>query len=183
MYKYSLFLCLLCFCAPRLDEIAFYGHEHKNIRMRIGDAEFIEYCKKNYPSIDSASNKMAEFGWQYMRLGNFNYAMRRFNECWLLDSLNPRAYWGIALIVGTRDQKFKYAKELLRKAVSLDTNNCELWFDYAASNLNVIKFAKDTNQYYRIEAINSFNKCINLKCDEERIKQSKELIEELNKKN
>ena len=42
--------------------------------------------------------EVAKRGWQFFRQNNFQQAMRRFNEAWLLDHNSGAALWGMAAI-------------------------------------------------------------------------------------
>ncbi len=82
----------------------------------------------------SASKKAAEEGWDCLyNQKDLRNAMKFFNRAWMLDSDNPKAYWGMGIVVGIEaediadpvkrmgsiDKSIKF----LEKAQSLDTGN------------------------------------------------------------
>lgn len=47
---------------------------------------------------------MAMRGWQYLAGGDFDDAMRRFNQAWLLDKKNGTALWGMAALTANSEK-------------------------------------------------------------------------------
>lgn len=76
-----------------------YGSAQKNEAQRSADAEFISTIDQQFGGNRSkAANEIALRGWQYLRQGNSQDAMRRFNQAWLLDSGNGTALWRMGAV-------------------------------------------------------------------------------------
>jgi tetratricopeptide (TPR) repeat protein len=75
--------------------------------LRATDEEYHGDRKK--ASVDTAMR-----GWQYLSQGDYDDAMRRFNQAWLLNSKNGIALWGMAAIeasAGKSDESLKLFAE------------------------------------------------------------------------
>jgi len=48
------------------------------------------------------SRDATQRGWQAYYQGNFDTAIKRFNQGWMFDRENPEVYWGFGLIMGQR---------------------------------------------------------------------------------
>jgi tetratricopeptide (TPR) repeat protein len=74
-----------------------YGSQPKNDALKASDAIFISGMDEEYHGDRAkASMDMAMRGWQYLAAGDFDTAMRRFNQAWLLNHSNGTALWGMA---------------------------------------------------------------------------------------
>lgn len=60
-------------------------------------------------------------------MNDFETAMKRFNQAWLLDSLNANIYWGYGNILGLRDKKFKKSLAYLEKSLKMNPDNPRVW--------------------------------------------------------
>ncbi len=106
--------------AEDINLIPKYGSVTKNEAQRAADAKFlagiVEYYKGDRKK---AANEAAARGWTYLRQGNVEDAMRRFNQAWLIDNTNANALWGMAAISGGKgdiDQSLKLFSEAERYA-------------------------------------------------------------------
>jgi tetratricopeptide (TPR) repeat protein len=69
----------------------------KSAALKESDAVFIKGMDEEYHgNRKKASEDMALRGWQYLSQGDYESAMRRFNQAWLLDSKDGIALWGMA---------------------------------------------------------------------------------------
>jgi Tfp pilus assembly protein PilF len=75
-----------------------------------------------------ASNQMVKTGFDYLYKGDLKTAMYRFNQAYLLDSLNSDIYWGFGGIYMTL-QKYEEAKMQYLEGLSISPNNTHLLTD------------------------------------------------------
>ncbi|GJL64601.1 MAG: hypothetical protein NPIRA04_32550 [Nitrospirales bacterium] len=87
--------------------------------LKKADADFIKQVTDELGSRENASIAWAMRAEQYMKSGNMDYAMRRYNQSWLLNPNNYLSYWGfggVLLRQGKRDEAIKHlekAKQLI----------------------------------------------------------------------
>ncbi|MBS1532191.1 MAG: hypothetical protein JSU01_17950 [Bacteroidetes bacterium] len=81
-------------------------------------------------------------GWQYLRAGKADTAMMRFNQAWLLDSLNKDIYWGFADLLGMQ-QKFKESIPFFERYLKIDSHNVRVLQDESTSYGNLFYQTKD----------------------------------------
>lgn len=105
----------------RIDNIAMYGQpeiERPEI-LKKADEDFIKDVSKKIPDRTEASRIWHAQAEAFMEQGNLDYAMRRYNQAWLLDPNNYQPYWGFArvsLALGNPDEaieQIEKAKELV----------------------------------------------------------------------
>lgn len=85
-----------------INLLPMYGGVEKSRALRKADAEFLAFCDQNFPSRKEAAAHHAKRGWNYFYANDYNTAIKRYNQAWLLDSTNASAYWGFGIIEGTR---------------------------------------------------------------------------------
>lgn len=107
-----------------------YGGTEKTERLKQADAAYIEQMEAKFKNRRTASNSAAKEGWYYWRSRNWQTAMRRFNQSWLLDPKNHQAYWGYMVILAAQG-KFTDASDMGDKALSLAPDNHRLLCDVA----------------------------------------------------
>jgi hypothetical protein len=102
--KLSLILCCLisllaCGCAQSQDcpvdinKLPMYGNVKECKEQIEADKKFIASSEK-LSRRKAAAEHMIMRGWQYLRSNHLDTSMMRFNQAWLLDSLNSEIYWG-----------------------------------------------------------------------------------------
>jgi len=128
-------------CQDGINKLPMYGHVKKCKEQLDDDARFLAYCDK-LGSRKELSAHMIMRGWQYFRKNELDTAMMRFNQAWLLDSLNAEIYWGFADVLG-KQQQFKNTLPLFERSLKLDPNNAQVWHDASISNGNVFIETKD----------------------------------------
>jgi len=77
-----------------------------------------------------AAEDAAMRGWQFLRQGNAQDAMRRFNQAWLLDKSNGIALWGMGAIEATQG-KADSSLKLFTEAEQYIGNDIDFAVDYA----------------------------------------------------
>jgi tetratricopeptide (TPR) repeat protein len=108
----------------RIDNMPMYGQpkiERPDI-LKKADEDFIKQATSGFGSREAASKAWYVQAEKFMREGNVDYAMRRYNQAWLLNPNNYQPYWGFARIVAERDQ-LDDAIAYLEKAKSLCDDN------------------------------------------------------------
>jgi tetratricopeptide (TPR) repeat protein len=108
-----------------------YGSLPKAEWQKAADEKLIAAIDEEYKGDRKrASTEMAARGWQNLTGGNFEDAMRRFNQAWLLDKNNGRALWGMAAIQASLS-KFDNALKLLSEADKLLDGDINFSIDQA----------------------------------------------------
>ncbi len=85
---------------------------------------------------------MISLGWQYFYEKKLDVAMKRFNQAWLLDSLNADVYWGFGNLVGMQG-KFMESISLFEKSLKLNPNNAKVLLSASISYGNAFYQSKD----------------------------------------
>jgi len=80
--------------------------------------------------LKKAANDTAMRGWQYLKQGDPDDAMRRFNQAWLLDSKNGAALWGMAAVQADKE-KLDDALKLFAEAENYVGSEINFTVDYA----------------------------------------------------
>lgn len=81
-------------------------------------------------------------GWQYFYSKNLDTSVMRFNQAWLLDSLNAEIYWGLGDVLGSQG-KFQESLPFFEKAIKLNPANPKALADEANSYGNIFFQTKD----------------------------------------
>ncbi len=128
----ALILCANLACADDRNLLPKYGGLPLTaIEKEIND-KFVSGMDEDYHGdLKKASMDMAARGWQYLAAGDYDDAMRRFNQAWLLNKKNGIALWGMAAIEsssGKFDDSLKLFAEA-KKFVGSDEINFSV--DYA----------------------------------------------------
>jgi tetratricopeptide (TPR) repeat protein len=96
----SFLICFhLAFSQEERNLLPKYGSLPKTEWQKQADDAFLRATDEEYhgdrkkASLDSAAR-----GWQYLREGDLDMAMRRFNQAWLLDDHDGAALWGMAAV-------------------------------------------------------------------------------------
>jgi tetratricopeptide (TPR) repeat protein len=120
-------LCLLsqlAFATRPMNELPMYGGQHN-------------------PTVDrnpSFSRDATQRGWKAYYQGDFDTAIKRFNQGWMFDRENPEVYWGFGLIMGQRasqedpEQSLKESIRFLQMATEKAPQNGRITGDLAFSN-------------------------------------------------
>ena len=121
-----------------------YGNLQKTKDEIKADNDFIETITKFGYSKQESSNQMATKGWTALRQSDYENAMLRFNQSWLLDSTNVNALWGFGTIMGilqNSDDAIKY----LERAYKYNPTTSRLLVDISVSYLIRYNIKKDKN--------------------------------------
>lgn len=110
-----------------VDSEPMYGQGIKNEEQLAADKIFLKMCDSLYSSREMASNIHEDWGWECIQDEDNATALKRFNQAWLLDSLNSGVYWGFG-VLKYNDLQPKEALHFFKRAGSLDPENAVLWY-------------------------------------------------------
>lgn len=86
--------------------------------LKKADANFIRDVTLRFGNRVAGSNALAEQGWTAFRSKQLDSAMLRFNQAWLVNPKNFRAFWGFSAVLSQRG-KLSEAIEFLEQARDL----------------------------------------------------------------
>ncbi len=105
------------------------SHKKKSPSREKTNQAFIRNAILKYGSHEAASQQYVEEGWHKFYQKDYAISMKRFNQAWLLDSLNGNVYWGFASILGNTGSSmdtvihyFQWAQKLLPQDERLKGN-------------------------------------------------------------
>lgn len=109
-----------------------YGPTPKNEAYKAADQQFLATIDEHYKSDRKrASNEIATRGWQALRQGLVDEAMRRFNQAWLLNNSNGVALWGMGAIQANKPGQLEEALKLFSEAAPFNAGDVDFSTDYA----------------------------------------------------
>jgi tetratricopeptide (TPR) repeat protein len=108
----------------RIDNIPMYGQPalERPEALKHADEEFIKQASAGLGGREKASVAWWMQGEKYMREGNLDYAMRRYNQSWLLNPNNYQPYWGFAMVM-VDTNRFNEAIMYFKTAIKLCNDN------------------------------------------------------------
>lgn len=123
------------FCGVALAEdinlLPKYGSANKSEAQKVADAKFLGNIDEHYKGDrKKAAGEVSARGWQFLRQGNVDDAMRRFNQAWLIDSTNLAALWGMAAVSGSKGD-FEQSMKLFSEAERSAGSDIDFAVDYA----------------------------------------------------
>jgi len=101
----------------RMDNWPMYGQPNipRPEEFKSFDEAFIKQATEIFGSRENASKAWFHVGERFTNEGNLDYAMRRYNQSWLLNPGNYQPFWGFGRVLVAR-KKFDEAIEHLEKA-------------------------------------------------------------------
>lgn len=125
MYSPLVVALLLASCATppsgeRVDNLPMYGQPQltRPDALKKADEEFINQAAAGLGSREQASKAWAAQADRFMAQGNLDFAMRRYNQSWLLNPSNYQPHWGFGRVLIERG-KVDAAIEHLERANQL----------------------------------------------------------------
>lgn len=138
-------------CLEGINKLPMYGNVKKCKEQIESDKAFVNLCAKNYNGdLKKAAEYFVQRGWDCFYQNKPDTAMMRFNQAWLLDSLNAEAYWGFGNLTGMQ-QKYKESLPLFERALTLAPNNAKIW--ESASNSYGNLFIQTNDRIYLNKSI------------------------------
>ncbi|MDB5234163.1 MAG: hypothetical protein JWR44_1156 [Hymenobacter sp.] len=113
-------------CPEGINVLPMYGNKPKCPEQIEADKEFLAACDQQFASRKLASEHHLSAGWRCTEKGEFDPAMKRFNQAWLLDSTNAEVYWGFANVLGMKKQ-FRASIPLFTKYLKMNAANADVW--------------------------------------------------------
>ena len=156
----TIFLCFFMIncsnedCPQDINKLPMYGNKKKCKEQVQYDLIFIKETDKIFPNRSKAAIYYIKRGWDYFYKNELDTAMMRFNQAWLLDSLNPDIYWGFGNLLG-QQQKYKESLVYFEKSLKKNPNNSKVWESASTSlgNLfiktNDVAFLNKTIDYLK----------------------------------
>lgn len=87
------------------QEIPLWEGVQKTDQMLAADKQLVESVRQSTNgNLQAGARRAIELGWQAFENKDFETAIRRFNQAWLLDPENPAIYWGFALVTHERGE-------------------------------------------------------------------------------
>lgn len=120
-------------CPEGINKLPMYGQVKKCNEQLESDKAFLKECDKHFNNRKEAAQFHVDKGWECFYKNDFETAMKRFNQAWLLDSLNPDIYWGYGNILGLRDRKFKESLAYFERSLKMNPDNARVWESAATS--------------------------------------------------
>ncbi|MDB5024741.1 MAG: hypothetical protein JWP78_2496 [Mucilaginibacter sp.] len=151
--KLSLIICIaICFivascaqsqdCVDNINKLPMYGGVKKCKEQIEFDQEFLKDCDKTFKTRKEATSHMIMRGWQYLYSKKLDTSMMRFNQGWLLDSLNADVYWGFGNLLGMQG-KYKESLPFFERSLKINPGNVKVWQDASTSYGNTFFQTKD----------------------------------------
>lgn len=102
-----------------------YGDREKTDAQRASDSAFVRAVLLMDSVPRSGSDKLVDHGTALLRQGEMAQAMMRFNQAWLVDSLNGNAYWGYGTFFMELDRP-AVALQWYQRGMAVDSSSTRL---------------------------------------------------------
>ena len=141
---------ILMNCSPKqeqstkVNQLPMYGGIEKSKEQQQIDDDFIDACDKYFKDRNEATQHHIDKGWEYFYKNKLDTAMMRFNQAWLLDSLNADVYWGFGNILG-QQQKFQESLKFFDKSLILNSKNAQVWLCSSISYSQLFHQSRDVS--------------------------------------
>ena len=119
-------------CKEGLNLLPMYGNIPKCDEQLKMDKDFISSTTSQFPNRKTASIALVDKAWGHFYKGDLETSMKRFNQAWLLDSLNADVYWGFGNLLGKKGE-FKTSISYFEKSLKIDPNNAKVYEGIATS--------------------------------------------------
>lgn len=132
-----------------------YGHKPKTEEQKKLDQDFINrtiQLERFKGDRTAASHHMIKLGFNYLYRGDLKTAMYRFNQAYLLDSLNNDIYWGFGAVYMAL-KHYDLAKQQYEEGLTINAENTLLLTDYGTYFLA---------RFYELKAIDTKSALANL---------------------
>jgi len=104
----------------RIDNVPMYGQPNvqRPDELKRADEDFIKQASEGLGGREKASQAWASQGDKFFSEGNLDFAMRRYNQSWLLNPNNYQSYWGFGRVllqqgkIGEAIQHLEKSKQL-----------------------------------------------------------------------
>ncbi|PXV67357.1 hypothetical protein CLV62_10330 [Dysgonomonas alginatilytica] len=86
-------------CQDGINLLPMYGRVQKCKEQLDSDSEFLKESDQKEPNRAKAAIDIMNTGWYYLHQGDYDTAMKRINQAWLLDSTNIAVYSSYVVIL------------------------------------------------------------------------------------
>jgi tetratricopeptide (TPR) repeat protein len=131
-------------CKEGINLLPMYGNLPKCELQVKSDNEFLDLADSQFKDRKTAALSYIELGWDYFNKNDLETSMKRFNQAWLLDSLNADSYWGFGNLLG-RKGEFKASTPYLEKSLKLNPNNSRVYESLATSYGQLFVKTRESN--------------------------------------
>jgi tetratricopeptide (TPR) repeat protein len=146
-------------CSERINLLPMYGRQLKCAEQMAADNEFLALSDKQYATRRLASEHYAQIGWGLFYEKQFDTAIKRFNQAWLLDSTNAEPYWGFASVLGMR-QQFRSSVSLFKRYLVMNPTQAKAWEGLGMSYGQL--FFQSKKQVFLDSSITATKKCVKI---------------------
>ena len=119
-------------CKDGINLLPMYGNVVKCEQQLKADNDFFALVDTKFKDRKTASPSYTQLGWDYFYKNDLETSMKRFNQAWLLDSLNADVYWGFGNLLG-RQNKLQASIPYFEKSLKLKPNNSKVYESLATS--------------------------------------------------
>ena len=146
----------------RIDNVPMYGQPQieRPESLKKADEDFIEKAESGFGSREEASKAWWAQAEKFMSQGNLDYAMRRYNQSWLLNPNNYQPYWGFARAMLEQHQIDEALKYLEKAEELIDDQFQKVALLADMGTAYTVKGAMDSS--YFTKANSKFSKSIKL---------------------
>lgn len=119
-------------CQEGINLLPMYGKVQKCAEQVNSDKEFFATIDAQFKDRSAAASQFVKSGWDYFDKSELETSMKRFNQAWLLDSLNADVYWGFGNLLG-RNNQFEGSIPLFERSLQLKPGNAKVYEAMATS--------------------------------------------------
>ncbi|MFA6277630.1 MAG: hypothetical protein WC622_12815 [Pedobacter sp.] len=119
-------------CKEGNNLLPMYGKAVKCKEQIKADNEFFAFVDGKFKDRKTASLSYSQLGWDYFYKNDLETSMKRFNQAWLLDSLNADVYWGFGNLLGRQGQ-LEGSVPYFEKSLKLKPSNSKVYESLATS--------------------------------------------------
>lgn len=112
-----------------LGTLPMYGGLRKTPAMIRADQAFISSMTAKFGSREEAARQIMIVGWRSIRANDWQTAMKRFNQAWLLTPASSDVFWGFGATLACAG-KFEESIKYFTKADRMSPNNARLLCDF-----------------------------------------------------
>lgn len=160
-------------CPEGINLLPMYGNVQKCKEQLESDARFLENSDKEEPNRAKAAIMIMDNGWFYLHKGDYDTAMKRINQAWLLDSTNIVVYASFTVLLDIT-QKTEQAIKMLDTTLQRINNRADpvqptqmnpsnqMYYEFIVDNLSFVYRKKNNPElakylYAKLDTLNISN--------------------------
>ena len=153
-------------CKEGINLLPMYGKLPKCAQQVKSDNDFLAHADKKFTDRKTAALSYVDLGWDYFYKNDLETSMKRFNQAWLLDSLNADVYWGFGNLLGKKNE-LEASIHFFEESLKLNPSNSRVYESLATSYGHLFEATREQNILDK--AIESLRKANTLDEDNPRI--------------